>query len=103
MSYLGVYGSDGGGGIYRSWRAELSRLEGVLIVLVGVAELLVGLLGTTGCWADKIIGLKIKVHFNYELKRLVKSSEGSTKCNNGALFQDVTQTLISADSHKGEA
>lgn len=35
------------------------------MVLVGVAELLVGLLGTTGCWADKIIGLKIKVHFNY--------------------------------------
>lgn len=33
----------------RSWRAELSRLEGVLIVLVGVAELLVGLLGATGC------------------------------------------------------
>lgn len=29
-------------------------------------------------------------------------SEGTTKCNNGALFQDVTQTLISADSHKGE-
>lgn len=72
------------------------------MVLVGVAELLVGLLGTTGCWADKMIGLKIKAHIYYELKLLVKTSEGTTKCNNGALFQDVTQTLISADSHKGE-
>lgn len=34
--------------MYRSWRA-VSRLVGVLMVLVGVAELLVGLLGTTGC------------------------------------------------------
>lgn len=68
-----MYGSQGGGGIYRSWRAELSRLEGVLMVLVGVAELLVGLLGTTGCWADKIIGLKIKVQIYYELLKCLRA------------------------------
>jgi len=71
-----VYGSDGGGGIYRSWRAELSRFEGVLIVLVGVAELLVGLLGTTGCWADKIIGLKIKSSLLLRAKTTGKMSSG---------------------------
>lgn len=76
MSYLGVYGSDGGGGIYRSWRAELSRFEGVLIVLVGVAELLVGLLGTTGCWADKIIGLKIKRSLLLRAKTTGKTCTG---------------------------
>lgn len=32
-----------------SWRAELSNFEDMPIVLVGVVELLVGLVGITGC------------------------------------------------------
>lgn len=56
-----------------SWSAELSIFEDMPIVLVGVVELLVGLVGITGC-------KKQKGHMKYKLMFSVLQEKTKLLC-----------------------
>lgn len=59
-----------------SWSAELSIFEDMPIVLVGVVELLVGLVGITGCKKK----IKIKRHMKIKLMFSVLQEKTKLLC-----------------------